>query len=249
MTRRHTTRFRAVLTLVAATIGLLVMLSPALRTAVTSLDLTEIGRDAVTGPADAIRASASVTHARAELEQLDVKGRAPKTGYARALFGDGWADLDDDGCHTRDEILHRDLTEVTLEDGSDCVVDSGQLEDPYTGTRIDFTRGQATSTAVQIDHVVALSDAWQKGAQQWSADKRLRFANDPANLIAVDGPTNAAKSDGDAATWLPPHKAFRCEYVATQVRVKAEYGLWVTPAEHDATKQVLDACRAKSTTH
>ncbi|MFE5339665.1 HNH endonuclease family protein [Isoptericola sp. NPDC056578] len=194
-------------------------------------------------------AAASVTTARAELEDLDIKGRAPKTGYDREQFGDGWADLDDDGCHTRDEILRRDLTDITLEAGSDCVVDSGQLKDPYTGTGIDFTRGQDTSTAVQIDHVVALSDAWQKGAQQWTAATRERFANDPANLLAVDGPTNAAKSDGDAATWLPPHKAFRCEYVATQVHVKAEYALWVTPAEHDAAKRVLDACHALAPTH
>ena len=191
---------------------------------------------------------ASVTLARAQLEDLAIKGRAPKTGYDRAQFGDGWADLDGDGCHTRDEILRRDLVEIEFEPGSDCVVDSGQLADSYTGTRIDFTRGQDTSTAVQIDHVVALSDAWQKGAQQWTAAKRERFANDPANLIAVDGPTNAAKSDGDAATWLPPHKAFRCEYVATQVHVKADYGLWVTPAEHDATKRVLNACHALAPT-
>lgn len=249
MTRRPTARTRAGVTIVAVTAGLAALLSPQLRSAITSFDLTEVGRDAVAGPVDRMQVFASVAHARTELEELDVKGRAPKTGYARELFGNGWADLDGDGCHTRDEILRRDLTDITLEAGSDCVVETGQLADPYTGTRIDFTRGQETSTAVQIDHVVALSDAWQKGAQQWTAAKRERFANDPANLIAVDGPTNAAKSDGDAATWLPPHKAFRCEYVAIQVHVKAEYDLWVTPAEHDATKRVLDACHALSPTH
>jgi hypothetical protein len=95
---------------------------------------------------------------------------------------------------------------------------------------------------VQIDHVVPLADAWQKGAQQWSPAKRIDFANDPLNLLAVDGPTNQAKSDGDAATWLPPNKAYRCAYVTRQVAVKARYGVWVTQAEHDAIARILSRC-------
>jgi hypothetical protein len=116
------------------------------------------------------------------------------------------------------------------------------LADPYTGTTISFVRGSTTSTAVQIDHVVALSDAWQKGAQQLTADQRTAFANDPLNLQATDGPTNIKKGDGDAATWLPPNKGFRCEYVARQISVKATYGLWVTQAEHDAMARILGDC-------
>ncbi len=119
---------------------------------------------------------------------------------------------------------------------------SGSLNDPYTGKTIAFLRGQATSTAVQIDHVVALGDAWQTGAFQWTDEKRLEFANDPQELLAVNGPTNEAKGDGDAATWLPPNKAFRCSYIETQVAVKATYGLWVTPAEHDAMSRILKGC-------
>ena len=118
----------------------------------------------------------------------------------------------------------------------------GTLADPYTGTAIAFVRGAATSSRVQIDHVVALSDAWQKGAQQWSTQTRTRFANDPLNLLAVDGPTNQRKSDGDAATWLPPRTSYRCAYVARQTAVKARYRLWVTAAEKDAVRRVLATC-------
>ena len=119
---------------------------------------------------------------------------------------------------------------------------SGMLADPYTGTSIDFVRGQGTSQAVQIDHVVALMNAWETGAQQLTAEERLAFANDPLNLLAVDGPSNSRKGAGDAATWLPPAKGFRCEYVARQVTVKHEYGLWVTAPERDAIARVLDGC-------
>jgi hypothetical protein len=181
--------------------------------------------------------------ALAALATLAVKGRAPRTGYDRARFGQAWADVDRNGCDTRNDVLRRDLTGFVLKAGTHgCLVLRGTLSDPYTGTTIAFLRGQQTSTAVQIDHVVALSDAWQKGASQWSADTRERFANDPLNLLAVDGPSNARKSDGDAATWLPPAKAYRCRYVARQVAVKTAYGLWVTSAERAAITRVLDAC-------
>jgi hypothetical protein len=176
------------------------------------------------------------------LATLPIKGRAPKTGYDRALFGQAWADVDRNGCDTRNDILKRDLTGVTYTNSVPCKVQTGTLADPYTGTSISFLRGSGTSTAVQIDHVVALSDAWQKGAQQLTTEERRAFANDPLNLQATDGPTNQKKSDGDAATWLPPNKGFRCEYVARQVSVKATYSLWVTQAEHDAIANILAGC-------
>ncbi|MCI6773906.1 MAG: DUF1524 domain-containing protein [Bifidobacterium pseudolongum] len=177
------------------------------------------------------------------LDTLAVKGRAPKTGYSRDQFGAAWADVDHNGCDTRNDILNRDLTDKTYKANThDCVVASGVLQDPYTGTRIDFVRGQDTSAAVQIDHVVALSDAWQKGAQQLTEDERRNLANDPYNLLAVDGPSNQRKSDGDAATWLPSNTGFRCEYVARQIGVKQKYRLWVTQAEHDAMANVLATC-------
>ena len=174
-----------------------------------------------------------------QLNQLEVKGRAPKTGYARKQFGDGWGKID--GCGTREAILARDMTNEVMSD-KQCQVLSGTLQDPYTGETIRFQRGSTTSQAVQIDHVVALSDAWQKGAQLISADQRENLANDPMNLLAVDGPANQQKSDGDAATWLPPNKAFRCQYVARQIAVKQKYHLWVTEAEKSAMSRVLGSC-------
>lgn len=179
--------------------------------------------------------------ALAAVDGLTVKGRAPKTGYSRDRFGPAWADTDHNHCDTRDDILKRDLRKTSFRDGAkQCIVTSGTLADPYTGKQITYTRG---ASKVDIDHAVALSDAWQKGAQQWPDDKRRDFANDPLNLLAVDSSTNRRKSDGDTATWLPPNTAFRCAYVARQVAVKKKYGVWVTSAERDAMRKVLGGCR------
>ncbi|MBB2912203.1 hypothetical protein FHS43_003483 [Streptosporangium becharense] len=177
-----------------------------------------------------------------ELEKLEVKGRAPMTGFDRDEFGTAWADVDKNGCDTRNDILRRDLEEETFKKGDECIVLTGVLHDPYSGKTITFERGARTSMAVQIDHVIALADAWQKGARQWSTAKRKALANDPLNLLAVDGPLNNQKGAGDAATWLPPRRAYRCPYVARQIEVKAKYGLWVTAAEKDAMKAVLTSC-------
>ena len=119
---------------------------------------------------------------------------------------------------------------------------SGVLYGPYTGDRIEFVRGQGTSSLVQIDHVVALADAWQKGAQQMTAERRRDLANDPLNLQAVAGWVNQQKGAGDTATWLPPRRESRCGYVSRQVLVKERYGLWVTPAERDAMDRILAGC-------
>ena len=176
--------------------------------------------------------------ALAALDVLAIKGRAPKTGYSREQFGGGWASVA--GCDMRDRILRRDLTSKTYEHGDTCAIRGGRLNDPYTATAITFVRGGASE--VDIDHVVALSDAWQKGAQRWTAARRLAFANDPLNLLSVDAHVNRAKGDGDAATWLPPNKRFRCDYVARQVAVKRKYNAWVTQAERDAIQRVLQSC-------
>lgn len=147
------------------------------------------------------------------------------------------------GCDTRNDILRRDLRNITLKpDTHGCVVLSGVLADPYTRQRISFHRGVGTSNAIQIDHVVALSDAWQKGAQQLTPEQRQDLANDPRNLLAVSGRANASKRDGDAATWLPKNKAYRCTYVGKQVAVKTAYHLWVTKAEKEAMTRVLGKC-------
>lgn len=187
-------------------------------------------------PVDAAEKKASVV-----LETLAVKGRAPKTGYDRNSFG-GWADLDNDSCHTRDEILMRDLQSVTFDPEEKCQVQTGTFIDPYSGTRIDFLQGRGTSNLVQIDHVVAVSDAWQKGAFKWGSNTKISFYNDPLNLLAVQGRLNSQKGDGDAATWLPPLKSYRCPYVARQIAVKAKYSIWITTAEKAAMKSILAKC-------
>lgn len=188
-------------------------------------------------------ADADVTNttALALLATVPVKGKAAKTGYDRTgMFGTAWLDVDRNGCDTRNDILSRDLTEVTM--AGTCKVLAGSLVSPFTAASVAFVRGQDTSALVQIDHVVALSNAWQTGAQQLTQAQRISLANDPINLLAVDGRSNAQKGDGDTATWLPSNKSFRCGYVARQVSVKATYGLWVTPAEHDAIATVLSSC-------
>lgn len=199
-------------------------------------------------PVPASEPSAAAEEARpgtalATVALLEVKGRAPKTGYDRDQFGPRWADVDRNGCDQRNDVLRRDLTDVVTKAGTHgCVVLRGTFADPYSGDTMTFERGESTSSLVQIDHVVALSDAWQKGAQQWTPEKRALFGNDPLNLLASQGSLNQQKGDGDTATWLPPNRAFRCAYVARQVAVKHTYGLWVTQAERDAMQRVLVAC-------
>lgn len=184
----------------------------------------------------------SLTAAEA-VTTLQVAGRAPMTGYDRDLFAYREVDHDLNGCDVRNDVLRRDLTDITLRPGTDgCVVETGTLHDPYTGTVIEFERGPGTSSEVQIDHVVALGNAWAMGAQGWDEDTRHRFGNDPLNLLAVQGRANQQKGAGDAATWLPPNRAYRCEFVARQVSVKVEYALRVTAAEKDAMERVLSDC-------
>lgn len=173
------------------------------------------------------------------LGRLAVREAASHDGYARDEFGSGWASVE--GCDTRNLILQRDLAEVALASDK-CTVQSGVLrEDPYTGKTIQFKRGKSTSSAVQIDHVVALSNAWRTGAQDLSKKQRVAFANDSLNLLAADGPANMQKGDSDAAEWLP-RSEYRCRYVARQIAVKTAYKLWVTKAEHDAMDRVLGTC-------
>ena len=176
------------------------------------------------------------------LNSLSVKGRAAKTGYTRAQFTH-WSDLDRNGCDARNDTLKRDLTEVIYKAGTrDCKVISGLLLDPYSGKVITFS---STKSNIDIDHVVALSNAWQTGAAYFDKTKRQQIANDPLNLLAVDFSLNRQKGDGDAATWLPPLKSYRCDYVARQIAVKAKYGLWVTQPEKVAIIKLLEKCEGQ----
>jgi hypothetical protein len=191
-------------------------------------------------PQPAVSVPAGQELATRSLGRLAVKDSVSQEDYERDHFGSGWASTN--GCDTRNRILQRDL-EAEVLDADNCTVLSGSLQhDPYTGKAIAFTRGPGTSNAIQIEHIVALSDAWQKGATIFTPEKRQEFANDPLNLLAVDGPTNMQKSDSDAAEWLPPQKSFHCRYVARQIAIKLKYALWVTRAELSAMKRVLQTC-------
>jgi len=174
-----------------------------------------------------------------ELEKLEVKPKESIRKYERSEFGSGWSSWGD--CDTRQKILSRDMKNVELAENN-CTVLAGFLNDPYTGKGIDFVRGNSTSSAVQIDHVVALSNAWNTGASYWDRATRIKLANDDLELIAVDGPANQQKSNADASDWLPSNVAFRCQYVARQIAVKLKYALWITSEEKTAMINVLETC-------
>ncbi|HYO03658.1 MAG TPA: HNH endonuclease family protein [Mycobacterium sp.] len=184
--------------------------------------------------------------ASADAQRLPVKGWDLTSDFARSRFGEAWSDDVDvefghNGCNTRDDVLRRDLADLVVRPGT-CFVQSGTLLDPYGNESIEFVRGPDTSNAVQIDHVVSLSDAWYKGARDWDDRRRSDFANDPRNLLAVGGGDNFDKAFRDAARWLPPNLAFRCEFVARQVAVKTAYRLWVSAQEKRAMQEVLAGC-------
>jgi Protein of unknown function (DUF1524) len=183
---------------------------------------------------------------RRQLEELPVKGWDRVQDFNRARFGEPWSDdvnveFGHNGCNTRDDILRRDLVDLQVRPGT-CFAQRGILHDPYTGATIVFVRGPDTSPAVQIDHVVSLSDAWYKGARTWDDQRRRDFANDPRNLLAVAGQVNFDKAFRDAASWLPPNVAFRCAFVGRLVEVKTDYRLWVSGREKDAMRRVLRDC-------
>ncbi|MDT7719272.1 MAG: hypothetical protein QOE94_283 [Mycobacterium sp.] len=183
---------------------------------------------------------------RRQLEELPVKGWDRVQDFNRARFGEPWSDdvnveFGHNGCNTRDDILRRDLVDLQVRPGT-CFAQRGILHDPYTGATIVFVRGPDTSPAVQIDHVVSLSDAWYKGARTWDDQRRRDFANDPRNLLAVAGQANFDKAFRDAASWLPPNVAFRCAFVGRLVEVKTDYRLWVSGREKDAMRRVLRDC-------
>ena len=184
--------------------------------------------------------------ARAQLAALPVKGWDRQTDFSRYRFGEPWSDdvnveFGHNGCNTRDDILRRDLTQLVVRPGT-CYAQSGVLIDRYSGESIAFVRGPDCSEAIQIDHVVSLSDAWYKGARDWDEQRRRDFANDPRNLLAVGAKANFDKAFRDSNAWLPPNPAFRCEFVARQIAVKAAYRLWVSANEKRPMAAVLDHC-------
>ncbi|MFF4088399.1 HNH endonuclease family protein [Streptomyces nigra] len=185
-----------------------------------------------------LTSDADRAEARALIEKVTTKGRGPRTGYDREAFGYAWMDsapggvpFSRNGCDTRNDLLKRDGQDVRFRSGSDCVVMSMTLDDPYTGGTIEWTKSKATS--VQIDHVMPLSYDWQMGASRWPEGKRQDIANDPLNLLPVDGPTNSSKGDSGPASWLPPSKPIRCSYAVRFAQVSLKYELPVTKADKE----------------
>lgn len=190
-----------------------------------------------------VTSDADRAEARRIVERLSTKGRGPRTGYARDEFGYAWMDSADgvplarNGCDTRNDLIRRDGQDLRFRSGSDCVVVSMTLHDPYTGKAIEWRKKQAAK--VQIDHMVPLSYAWQMGAARWDRKKRQRLANDPLNLLPVSGPANSAKRDSGPASWLPPNKSIRCAYAVRFAQVALAYDLPVTEADK---KTMLNRC-------
>lgn len=194
----------------------------------------------------AVGSTTRFADARQQLDRLAVRGWDPISDFQRAKFGPAWSDevnveFGHNGCNTRDDILRRDLDHLVVRPFT-CFAQSGTLTDPYTGTGIEFHRGPTTSEAVQIDHVVSLADAWYKGARAWDPQRRMDFANDPRNLLAVSPKANSDKAFRDASSWLPPNDSFRCDFAARQVEVKTAYRLSVSTKERQALAGVLDRC-------
>jgi hypothetical protein len=204
--------------------------------------LTSVGQgDVPAGTLDPMSATAALASLRvAEKTALDGYERGCGEGEA-CVFGPAWADVDRNGCDQRNDVLHRDLTQVQVREGTQgCVVIAGVLDDPYTGQSVPFEKTDAAE--VPIDHVVPLAAAWTQGAAAWSDDERRVFANDLANLMATTRSQNSAKGDSTADEWVPPDPSYGCSYATVVVTVKSTYDLAVAPAEFEALQSLLATC-------
>lgn len=229
-TRRRRSRTGWLSAAAAIVAAVVVAAVGALRLAPPDLPLAAAGQE-----------QADVRKARQLLERVSVKGRAAKTGYERDRFGSGWATVR--GCDIRNRVLARDMVDVSYKPGTrSCVVAAGTLHDPYSGRTIPFTKGERTSTLVQVDHRYPLALAWQQGAQTWDDRRRESFSNDLDNLQATSGRTNQAKGASGPGSWLPPHRPYRCRYVVEFVEVAAEWGLSMNPGDHAMSERVLARC-------
>ncbi|MCH9666772.1 MAG: HNH endonuclease family protein [Actinomycetia bacterium] len=179
----------------------------------------------------------------------EIPARERRYDYRRDAFGKSWTDDTTapggyNGCDTRNDILDRDLYDKTYVSIKRCpnAVGTGTLLDPFTNKVVPFTRGNRVGAAVQIDHLVPLALAWDLGAWDWTEERRIRFANDPANLLAVDGPTNQDKGDQEPADWMPPNAAFHCQYAMQFIAVLRGYGLPVDARSAAVLRDAAQTC-------
>lgn len=187
-------------------------------------------------------AEEAIAHAQDAAARLRIVDPLPLDEYDRDFFGPAWQRVEPQLCDTRNEVLQEWLSDVIIAAPHECSVESGWFVDPYTGHYIEFLRGPETSKEVHVDHVVALADAWRKGAAEWSPPQAQEFANDPLNLIPTQGWVNEAKGADDAASWMPHNEGFWCSFAVQQVLVKDKYDLGVTDAEVAKLLAALDTC-------
>lgn len=190
-------------------------------------------------PAGSWSAATPRTIDASAVASLEVREPGASTDYDREAFGKPWADVDDNGCDTRNDILARDMSRETLE--GDCKVLTGVLKDPYTGEQIDFDKSKG-SNQIDIDHMIPLGAAWEAGASEWTDEQRLQYANDPLVLLAVDSGANRSKSDQTISEWMPTNTAIACQYGASYVAIALKYELSVSPADHDKLEELSGSC-------
>lgn len=182
--------------------------------------------------------------ARADLESLTVAWNRNWESYERNAFGPGWSGHGGEpalasGCTAREDVFRRDLIDVRMAQSNPCMVLSGTLVDPYTGERLPYDRFKASG--IEIDHVVALGDAWRSGASQWDRERRQNFANDVGNLLAVQKQANQDKGSKTPDQWKP-RQEYQCDYARRWVAVKARWNLTVQPTEKSALVDMLGTC-------
>ena len=192
-------------------------------------------------PAGSWLAETPTTIDETALAELEIAEPGAGYDYDRDAFGTAWADVDENGCGTRDDILARDMTEETFGGEEECEVRTGTLEDPYSGETIDFDKSEG-SYQIDIDHLIPLGAAWEAGADEWTDEERLAYANDPAVLLAVNAGDNRSKSDATIGEWMPDNEAISCQYSAQWVEISVEYELSVSEEDHQVLSDLAEEC-------
>ncbi len=159
--------------------------------------------------------------------------------YSRDSLPTDWKDLDGNGCNTREDILKKYTSEYTGRfDG--CKIKSGKFYDYYNGKFLRYDKSVDTGGGIQIDHIVAIGNAWISGGYKWGKDEWISYINDEEVLIPTSSKTNREKSDKDITEWKPANNSYLCTYAEKQVEIKDKYKLTVTEKEKAELKSILN---------
>ncbi|MFJ8232792.1 HNH endonuclease family protein [Streptomyces sp. NPDC094448] len=169
-----------------------------------------------------------------------------RAGYNRDLFKHWNAGLNpSDGCNTRNEVLIAEaVTAPTV--GARCALTGGQWWSYYDDTYV------TPASALDIDHMVPLAEAWDSGATAWTAARREAYANDQgqsSSLVAVTAKSNRAKGDQDPAQWLPPAADALCHYTSDWLATKLRWRLSIDGAEQKALYRLAAGCQGDQVTY